>query len=352
MRRFIVTACISLVALALLAGPALACGGLVSPNGTVQLGRTVTLAAYHDGVEHYVTQFEFEGAGAAFGSIVPLPDEPTKVIKAGRWTLQRLELEVQPPVAFGVAEDAAIPAAAPVAKVVLRAKVAALDVTVLKGGGTAVGRWARQHGFELTPDAPAVLDFYGARSPYFMAVEFNAKRARALGQQRGQGTPVHVVIPTDRPWVPLRILALGAGAAAPINADVFLLNDREPALLPNPRDAFDRVTGLRLERSEPASPSLLKDLSSDRGMRWLPTKGMWLSFLQVDTKAEDLTYDLAIDPTGAGHPSLVDAGFKLPHLRLPDAPSSSMWAVWVALLGLSAFALVAILERMRVRVRG
>ena len=34
---------------------ALACAGLISSNGAVNLGRTTTLAAHHDGVEHYVT---------------------------------------------------------------------------------------------------------------------------------------------------------------------------------------------------------------------------------------------------------------------------------------------------------
>ena len=56
------------------AGSAFACGGLVTSNGTVSLTRTTTLAAYHDGVEHYVTAFEFAGADATeVGSIVPLP---------------------------------------------------------------------------------------------------------------------------------------------------------------------------------------------------------------------------------------------------------------------------------------
>ena len=41
----------------------LACGGLVTPNGTVSLLKTTTLAAYHEGVEHYVTSFEFAGEG-------------------------------------------------------------------------------------------------------------------------------------------------------------------------------------------------------------------------------------------------------------------------------------------------
>src|SRR5215212_4175585 len=80
----------------LLAGPVGACAGLVTANGNVKVVRTATLAAYHDGVEHYVTSFEFAGGGAEFGSLVPLPGVPTKVERGGGWTLQRLAQEVQP----------------------------------------------------------------------------------------------------------------------------------------------------------------------------------------------------------------------------------------------------------------
>ena len=55
------------------AGPALACGGLVNPNGTVTLVKTTTLAGYRYGVEHYITVFKFDGGGAKFGSIVSIP---------------------------------------------------------------------------------------------------------------------------------------------------------------------------------------------------------------------------------------------------------------------------------------
>src|ERR1700738_5015144 len=48
----------------LAATPAAACGGLVAPNGAVRLDRTTTLAAYHDGVEHYVTSFQYAGGVA------------------------------------------------------------------------------------------------------------------------------------------------------------------------------------------------------------------------------------------------------------------------------------------------
>src|SRR5436189_4776692 len=70
-----------------------ACAGLIGSNGAVNLGRTTTLAAYHDGVEHYVTAFEFGGAGGQFGSLIPLPGVPTNAERGGDWTLQRLEKE-------------------------------------------------------------------------------------------------------------------------------------------------------------------------------------------------------------------------------------------------------------------
>src|SRR6266498_4135205 len=146
-RRALLVGSTAALVLALGAGPALACGGLVSPNGSVQLVRTTTLAAYHGGVEHYVTGFKFVGGGAEFGSIVPLPGIPTRVIRGGDWTLQRLEREVQPPVE-GVALKAAapVPAASP-AQVILQTSIDSLDITVLKGGGYAVGTWAKDHGF-------------------------------------------------------------------------------------------------------------------------------------------------------------------------------------------------------------
>ena len=76
--------------LILTASSAGACGGLVGENGTIQLTRTSTLAAHHNGVERYVTSFEFSGQGAEVGSIIPLPAVPTKVERGGDWTLQRL----------------------------------------------------------------------------------------------------------------------------------------------------------------------------------------------------------------------------------------------------------------------
>jgi hypothetical protein len=354
LRRSLVLTVSVLVSVALLAVPALACGGLVNANGTVTLVRTTTMAAYHRGIEHYVTSFEFAGVQGEFGSIVPLPGVPTKVIRGGEWTLQRLVEETQPqPVAFEAA-GLATRAAADVS-VILETKIDALDVVVLEGGGTAVGDWAREHGFFLPPDAPEVLDFYAERSPIFMAVRFDADRAAAQGLQVGDGTPVHVVIPTPNPWVPLRILGLGAEPNAPIEADVYLLTDLVPAILPGavapPAASFlegaGRSPGLVLERSGPASTSLLADLASDKGMDWLPRSGMWLTYLRVDARAGDLTYDLAIDASGAGQPSPRAAGLPV---RSPggDGVGPFTVALWVAAGVLAAAAaLVALCVRPR-----
>jgi hypothetical protein len=317
-------------------GAALACGGLIGPNGNVNLLKTTTLAGYADGVEHYVTSFSFAGGGGAFGSLVPLPGVPSKVERGGDWTLQRLIRETQPPV-LSFARDAVFAAAAgESAEVILETTIDALDLTVLKGGGDQVGTWAKDNGFTLPPDAPEVLDFYASRSPIFLAAKFDADAAKARGQNLGEGTPIHLSIPTDDPWVPLRILALGKQPQEQVSADVYLLTPRRPAILP-------LAKGLNLQRSEQASDSLISDLRSDQGMEWIPAGGMWLSYLQVDAPAGDLDYDLAVDVDGAA-PSAVDAGIDVP-AAAPAAPSAPdgqlpLWlpagvAALVALLGIA-----------------
>jgi hypothetical protein len=283
-----------------LATPAGACGGLVGENGTIQLTRTTTLAAYHDGVERYVTSFEFSGQGKSVGSITPLPAIPTKVERGGNWTLQRLEREVAPPEREAFALDAAAPATKNAAQVILEKKIDALDITILKGGGAEVGTWAVEHGFLLTPDAPAMLDFYGHRSQIFMAARFDARRAQQLGQTTGDGTPIMLTIPVKQPWVPLHILSLGLDKSAVVEADVFLLTDGQPKLLAG-------GSGLSLDRNESAPASLLSDLRIDKGMGWVP-EHMWFTYLKLDVPAGQLSYDLAISDQKNAVPRLVDTG--------------------------------------------
>jgi Uncharacterized protein conserved in bacteria (DUF2330) len=327
----------ALLLLALAATPVLACGGLIGPNGAVNLLRTTTLAGYHDGEEHYITAFQFAGGGGAFGSLTPLPGVPSKVEKGGDWTLQRLVRETEPIPAAVFFEAAR---AAGDAEVLMEVRIDALDVTVLRGGADEVGRWAKDKGFRLPPDAPEVLEFYAERSPIFLAAVFDADAAAERGQSIGDGTPVHVTIPTDNPWVPLRILALGKTGQERVEADVYLLNDQKPALLPAPTGD----NGLTLLNDEPASDSLLTDLRSDRGMEWVPASA-WLSKVRIDASADQIGFDLAIDASGAGAPSYVDAG-----LALPSPGMTPMEALRVLLgLGLIAVAVGGVVMLVRWR---
>jgi hypothetical protein len=311
---FVVAAVFGLAGVAF---PAVACGGLIGPNGAVNLLRTSTLAGYHDGVEHYITAFKFEGGGGAFGSLIPLPGIPTSIVRGGDWTLQRLERETAPRL---LAADGAFATAgrAASAEVIQEVRIDALDITVLKGGGDEVGIWAKQNGFRLPPDAPEVLDFYAKRSPIFLAARFDADAARKRGQSIGDGTPVHLSIPTTNPWVPLRILALGKQASETVDANVYLMTDQEPSLLPQPGRGLG--AGLFLNRSEPASTSLMRDLRTDKGMEWMP-QYMWLTYIRVGAQAKDLSYDLAVD-VGGKRPSAVAAGLAEPGSEHPAEPAT------------------------------
>jgi Uncharacterized protein conserved in bacteria (DUF2330) len=348
--RLLATSMIAVVALAAAglitnSGLAEACAGLIGSNGAVNLGRTTTLAGYSDGVEHYVTAFEFQGGGGEFGTLIPLPAVPSKVERGGDWTLQRLQRETQP---FRLGEgDVLLEAAAPSGVEILQeVRIDALDLTVLKGGAPDVAVWAEDHGFRLSPDAPEVLDFYAQRSPIFLAAVFDGEAAAERGQALGDGTPVHITMPTDNPWVPLRILGLGKTADDFIQADVFLLTDERPALLPAPND------GLFLTHDQAANDLLLDDLRSDAGMGWVPDSA-WLTKLEINSSATDLRYDLAVDTTNARSPSRVAAGLELP--AAPDLPSflaaeddnSGAWIGWIAVTGLVAVVLAFVVAGRR-----
>ena len=336
-RTFALVAGLLLVALS--AAPALACGGLIGPNGAVNLLRTTTFAGYHDGVEHYVTSFEFAGGGGAFGSLTPLPGIPTSVVKGGDWTLQRLIRETDP-VPEGLFLFSAGAPAADRAEVLLEVTIDALDITVLRGGAAEVGRWATDHGFRLPPDAPEVLEFYAARSQIFLAAAFDGEAAAERGQAVGDGTPVHITIPTENPWVPLRILALGKTGNETVQADVYLMTDHAPALLPAP----DGFNGMTLDHSQRASEGLLADLRSDRGMEWVPDNA-WLTKIAIDAKAPQLGFDLAIDASGAGSPSRVAAGLDLPGAVDPTVMAAMRWFATIAFVTVSLSAIVVLIAR-------
>src|SRR5258708_7194162 len=89
-----------LVSMLCWAPAAFACGGLVAPDGDVRLGRASTLIAFHNGIEHYLTSFSYQGSASSVGWIVPLPAVPEKIEAGGAWTSQRLNLESHPQLRF------------------------------------------------------------------------------------------------------------------------------------------------------------------------------------------------------------------------------------------------------------
>jgi hypothetical protein len=166
-----------------------------------------------------------------------------------------------------------------------------------------------------------------------MAARFDPEEAADRGQTVGDGTPIHLTIPTPAPWVPLRILTLGVGDRSVVEADVFLLTEGVPEMLPQPVVGTDE--GMILDRSEQASKFLLRDLRSDKGMKWLPRDDMWFSYLRINAKAGDLKHDLAIDPSGYKHPSVVAAGLAAPPAPVPLPDPNDPAYLWV-IAGLAA----------------
>lgn len=309
MKRRITTVLLGVIAALLIAPAAYACGFLVSPNGSIRLGKTTTFVAWEDGIERYITNFTFEGPAEPFGSLIPLPAAPTDVTRAGDWTLQRLKREVSPPLEALTRTDATPAPTVGDVNVLLRTRIDSLDIVVLEGGGADVLAWVNDNGFNLPegPQTDHMLDYYGSRSPYFLAARFDPDAAADDEFVAGDGVPIQITMPTERPWVPLHILHGAAPDSEIIEADVFLLTPEQPDLLYG--------EGLFVDRSEPASTSLLDDLRSDTNMEWVPDEG-WFTYLRLDTEASNVVYDLSVG-VGDTRPSFVDAGF----MRVEPTPS-------------------------------
>jgi hypothetical protein len=280
--------------------PAAACGGLVAPDGAVRLERAATLVAWHDGIEHYMTAFTYQGDVSSLGWIVPLPTVPEKIQEGGAWSLQRLARETQPqPLEFTTASGAYAP---DVAQVLQQLTIEALNITVLKGSGQEVLNWCAANHFTLNDETRTHLLRYAAGSPYFMAAKFDTSAVKARHQVQGDGTPILITMRTAHPWVPLEVLALDGQQ---VQADLYLLTD-EPL---NTSDVgavagqspvgtqIPGAPGFKLAFQEPMNASFYHDLSTDRNMSWVRPDG-WLTYLSLDAPSEEVTYDLGVTSRG------------------------------------------------------
>ncbi len=281
--------------------PVAACGGLVAPNGAIRLSRATTLVEWHDGIEHYMTSFTYQGDASNFGWIVPLPAVPIKIEEGGAWTLQRLFRETHPlrGVAFSLAASSVIN---DTAEVLQKTKVQALDITVLRGSGKAVLDWAAKNDFVLSDETRAHLLVYAHGSPIFMAAKYDVGAAKVRRQLQGDGAPVLITMKTAHPWVPLEVLALGTEV---VKADLYLLTDQpvnttdigtitgEPAV----GQTVPGAPGFTLQFQQRLNPALFLDLSTDRNMGWVRPDS-WLTYLTLDAPGRTVTYDMGITPMG------------------------------------------------------
>jgi hypothetical protein len=295
-------ALVALVGQAMYAMPASACGALVAPNGAVRLQRATTLVAWHDGIEHYLTTFTYEGDVPNLGFIIPLPAAPIQPVQeGGAWTLQRLVRESHPVtrVALGGADA---PVAASSAQVLQQVQIEALNVTVVEGSGDEIIQWATGNGFALDSDTRAHLQVYAHASPFFMAAKYDTSAAQARHQIQGDGTPVLITMRTAHPWVPLEVLAIDG---QPVHADLFLLSDMPlytgdlAAVVGQPSvgNQLPGAPGFTLAFQERMNASLYHDLSTDRNMSWVRPDG-WLTYLSLDASEEQVTYDLGVSNAG------------------------------------------------------
>jgi hypothetical protein len=310
---------------------ALACGGLVAPNGSVRLARAATLIAWHDGIEHYLTSFTYQGDVSNLGWIVPLPAVPMKIEEGGAWTLQRLSIETHPQPKVEFADGAASTAAGKV-EVLQQVKIEALNITVIRGSGQAVLDWATSNGFFLNGDTRDHLLAYAKGSPIFMAAKYDTTAAKARGQLQGDGAPILITMKTPHLWVPLEVLALDGQE---VQADIYLLTDKAV----NTSDLAAKIgqsavgtqvpgaPGLQVAFQEQMNPTLFHDLSTDRNMGWVRSDG-WLTYVSLDAPDTSVTYDMGISSTGV----IRLAHFGTPPAQVVDGQQSHALPGWLPTL--------------------
>jgi hypothetical protein len=348
---------IALGLFAIQALPALACGALVAPNGSVRLARATTLVAWHDGVERYLTSFSYQGDFSNLGWIVPLPAVPMKIEEGGAWTLQRLEREshpVQP--TFGAVEATA---SSDSAAVLQQVKIEALNITVIRGSGSQVLNWATDNGFFLNDETRAHLLGYAKGSPIFLTAKYDTSAAKARGLLQGDGTPLLITMKTAHIWVPLEVLAI---EGQQVQADLFLLTDQpvytsDFAAMVGQSSVGSQVPGAPgfvLSFQEKITPPLYHDLSTDRNMGWV-SPDSWLTYLTLNAPEPTVTYDLGVSSKGV----IRLAPYGTPPIAIVDGQTSPDLPGWLPKLPLgtpqvvlTVFTLLSIVSGIFFIVRG
>lgn len=360
-KKFLIIPILALALFFFQAPLAFACGGLIAPDGDVRLDRASTLIAWHNGVEHYLTSFSYQGSASNVGWIVPLPAIPEKIEDGGAWTLQRLNREVHP-IRFAI--DAPQATSAGSAQVIQQVQIEALNVTVIKGSGPQIVQWAVQNGFYLDEETHDHLLAYAQGSPIFMAAKYDTHLAQQRHQLQGDGVPLLITMKISHPWVPLEVLALDGQQ---VQADLYFLTDMPLNISDfNAKIGQSAVgsdipgaTGFKVAFQEKVPQQLYQDLSSDRNMGWV-WPNSWFTYLSLDAPSQHVTYDLGINndgvirlaPFGTAPMAIID-GTRSQNLPawLPTLPMNT--PQWVAgILGIGVVALlIFLLVRRRAKTK-
>jgi hypothetical protein len=311
-------------------GTAFACGGLIAPDGDVRLARASTLIAWHNGIEHYLTSFSYQGTEQHVGWIVPLPAVPEKIEDGGAWTLQRLNIESHPEPRALFSNGVSTTGSS--AQVLQQVQIEALNVTVIKGSGAEIVDWATHNGFFLNGDTRAHLLIYAKGSPIFMAAQYDTHLAAQRHQAQGDGVPLLITMKTAHPWVPLEVLALDGQQ---VQADLYFLTDM-PLNISDTNAKIGQsavgsniphASGLKVAFQEQMPEQLYQDLSSDRNMSWIRPDS-WFTYLSLDAPSEQVTYDLGIANTGV----VRLAPFGTAPMAVIDGTRSQDFPAWIPTL--------------------
>ena len=210
------------------------------------------------------------------------------------------------------------------AEELLETQVDALDITVLKGGGTSRRRLGPRARLLAVARRARGARLLRRAQPHLHGRPLRRAAGRRLGQRDRRRHPD----PPHDPDRPSRGCRCASSASArqpsePVEADVFLLTDD------GARAAAPAATGLdaRAQRGRPRRRSST-DLRSDKGMEWVPAS-MWLSYLKIDTPAGALSYDLAVDVNGySPSPRAAGLPWRRCSRRSRRRPTSTVRSSW------------------------
>ncbi|MDQ4006345.1 MAG: DUF2330 domain-containing protein [Actinomycetota bacterium] len=298
------------------ASRALACGGMVSPNGSAELLGFEALLRWDDGHTQELTVSVAYTTGRPFGWLMPFP-EPPEVTEGDPAMFQTAAELTEPPEKADIVPElipseegeGVVTGGAPGSVEIFgRSTIGGLRFVTLGGEGAKdVARWMTHHGFRFHDRQEPVLQRYLDRDWVVVA-------ARVAPGDAFTGTilPVTFRFETSDPVYPLAMAGTGH-EEQDLDLKLFLLTPARPTSTTYPErvvhagpDGYPLRVGRQLELRYSAP------LGADAG-RLQATPSTWLSRYEGDLRSETLTEDLVFGEAADQTP--IDFGQLLADLR-------------------------------------